>query len=701
MQLDKLLKPKKICIVGANEKSGFGGDTSRNVIQYMPKENYYFVNPSRTEVFGQKCYPSIESLPENIDMVVLCTPQQTIESLLRQAALKGASGAVVYASGYKEVGTPDGLMFQQNLIESAREVGIAVMGPNCAGYVNYVDQVYPFAFVSEERNRSGAVGFVSQSGQLCLSLMDSPHMRFSYIISAGNCAVVQMEDYIDFLVDDADTKVVAIYLEGIQNPPKLVQAFKKAALKRKPIVVLKSGRSEKGRHLAASHTGSMAGSDKVFDALFAKFGVVRVNDLEELLYTSQMFAVLNKLPQKPTFASMNLSGGETGICADMGSLQDIEYPDFSEKTMCELRAMLPGYATPANPLDMTATLSYDTEKYAAALRCVMNDENIGMVIIGYTLLQEVADPSIEYMAPAIEMVMRESGAKPVAMLPFVGNTRNLKFTALLEAAGVAMLPPPEYAFKILRHLADYVKYDPTDHNLDVALPNTILKSTRIAHSEKESIALASKFGLSVPREEVAKSEDDAVRLAKGVGYPVVMKIESADILHKSDIGGVRLNVSDDLAVRETYNIILKNAKKHCPDALINGILIQEMVPTGKEIIIGVNNDPSFGPAILVGLGGVFVEVFQDTSLCLAPISRTEAYNMVNSLKGGILLRGYRGGPPLDIDSLVDAIVAVSDMAVAYKNDILEIDFNPVFVYEKGVCAVDAVVIACKHLSVGE
>ena len=259
MDITRLLKPHKIAIVGASEKTGFGGDTCRNVMRYMAEGSCYFVNPRRGEVFGRKTYPSISDLPEPIDTVVICTPQSTVEDLLREAAAKGAGGAVVFASGYKEVGTEEGRAAQDRLAALCRELDMALMGPNCAGFVNYVDMVYPFAFLSADRDRRGSVGMVSQSGQLCLSLMDSPSMRFSYVISSGNCAVVEMEDYLDFLVDDPDTRVVALYLEGVKNPAKLVSALRRAALNRTPLVVLKEGRSEMGQSRPPPTPGAWPG----------------------------------------------------------------------------------------------------------------------------------------------------------------------------------------------------------------------------------------------------------------------------------------------------------------------------------------------------------------------------------------------------------------------------------------------------------
>lgn len=698
MSLKHLLKPNKICIVGASEKEGFGGDTCRNVIQHMEEKNYFFVNPKRDMVFGKKVYKSVSEVPENFDLVVICTPAFTVESILREASLKGAKGAIVFASGYKEVGDADGIAAQESLIQVCQELDYALMGPNCAGFANYIDEVHPFAFISADRDRKGSVGFASQSGQLCLSLMDSPNMRFSYSISAGNCAVTKMEDYIDFLVDDEDTKVVAVYLEGVTEPKKLADSFRKAALKRKPIVVLKAGRSEKGGQIAASHTGSLSGADKIFDALVEKFGVIRVNDLEEMLYMAQLFSVLPDLPEKATYASMNLSGGETGICADVGDLNQIDYPDFTADTLAKLTDLLPDYASPANPLDMTASLSYDEDLFADALRTVMKDPNIGMVVVGYTLLQEIADPAIKYMGAAMEKVSKEPGAKPMAMLPFVGNTRNEEYSTRLESAGIALLPPPGYGFRILQNLAKFVAYDPSKKDLTLAIPDRPRKETRVVLNEFAAKKIVSQYGVTTPKEAVATSKLEATVLAEEIGYPLVMKIDSKDILHKSDSGCVKLNIKNANQVDAMFEEIMTNAKTSHPHAQIDGILIQKMAAAGTEIIIGVNSDPIFGPAIMVGLGGVFVEVFKDTALSLAPVSREEAVEMVDSLKGAKMLKGYRGKPPRDIEGLVDAIMAVSKMASEQKDSLQELDINPIFVYEKGVCAVDAVLIADSPLT---
>ncbi len=694
MDLKKLLAPRVIAVVGASEKEGFGGDTCRNVMSYADKDRVYFINPGRDAVFGKKCWPSLESLPEDIDLVVVCTPRKTVEDILRQAAARGAGGAVVYASGYSEVGTEEGREADRRLRALCAELDMALMGPNCAGFMNYVDKVSAFAFISAERDRTGAVGIISQSGQLCLSLMDSPSMRFSYSISAGNCSVVSMEDYLQYLVDDEHTRVIGLYLEGVTQPARFAEGLRAAALKRKPVVVLKTGRSEKGSLVAASHTGSLSGADRMYDAIFKKFGVIRVRDVEELLATTQLFATLPCLPTRPGFASINLSGGETGVCADMGDMEGIDYPDFQPETLEKLRALLPSYASPANPLDTTATISYDADVYARVLRTVMDDPSVGMVIVGYTLLYEIADPCIHYMARGIEKVMAEGGAKPVAMLPFLENSRNPEYLDRLAAAGVPVLPPPVYGFAALRYLKEFISYRPEEHTLELAIPASAPGGERRTLSEYDSGAILREYGIPTPEGGIAASADEAASIADRVGYPVAMKVASADIPHKSDIGGVMLNLKSADEARAAFARIMDNAAERAPAARVDGVFVQKMLKPGLEVIIGVNNDPQFGPAVLVGLGGVFVEIFRDTALLPAPFDRSEAGRMLESLKAIPLFRGYRGKAPLDLEALADMIANVARLASDKRDTLAELDINPVFVYERGqgVCAADALAV---------
>lgn len=699
MNLNKLLKPTSVAVIGASEKEGFGGDVCRNILSYVEDRSHvYFIHPKRDSVFRVPCYKSISDVPENVDLMVICTSQKTVIPLLQEGAKKGVGGAVVFASGYGEVGTAEGKQNEAELIAAAKELDIAVMGPNCAGFVNYIDNVQAFAFISAKRDRKGSVGVVSQSGQLCLSMMDDPGMRFSYNISAGNGKIVQMEDYMDFLVDDEDTKVVSIYIEGVKNADKFAAVLKKAAEKRKPVVILKAGRSAKGGAIAASHTGSLSGSDASFDAVLKKFGAIRVDDLEELIAMSLMLSTMKRMPEKATFASMNLSGGETGICADVGSLNGIEYPDFTEETLKKLKEQLPSYASPNNPLDMTASLSYDADLYAGALRTVMDDPNIGMVLIGYTLLLEIADPCIHYMYKGIEKVVQEKGGncKPIAMIPFAENTRNPEYQEKLFQIGVPVLPPPVYAFKLLRHLADFIAYEPETKTLELAVGHPKSEETQ-ALSEHESKQELKVYGVPVPDEVIVTSKEEAAQFAKNHPDPLVMKVESADILHKSDVGGVKLNVCGPEAAEKAYEEIMESVTAKRPDAHINGILTVPMLDAGVEIIIGVNNDPQFGPMIMVGMGGVFVEVFKDVALYPAPLKEEEALEMLKSLKSFKLLNGYRGTEKCDIKALCQTIVAISNYAQANKDVLKELDINPLFVYPegKGVGVADALIVKRK------
>ncbi|AET67507.1 acyl-CoA synthetase (NDP forming) [Desulfosporosinus orientis DSM 765] len=694
MNLTKLLKPRSVAVVGASEKVGFGGDSCRNILDNVEDvSRIYFINPKRDEVLGHKCYPSIDAIPDTLDLLIICTPQNTVIPLLEEGAAKGVGGAVVYASGYGETGTGEGRNNEKELMEAAERLNIAVMGPNCAGFINFTDDIYSFAFLSEKRDRKGSVGIISQSGQLCLSMMDDPGMRFSYTISAGNAKCVRMEDYMEFLIEDENTKVVGLYIEGVKAPGQFVRALKRASELKKPVVILKAGRSEKGGAIAASHTGSLSGSDKAFDAVLNKFGAIRVDDLEELIAMTMLLSTLNCLPAKPTVAAMCLSGGETGICADVGSLYNIKYPDFAPETLEELRRQLPSYATPNNPLDMTASLSYDAELYANALRTVISDQNVGMVIIGYTLLNEIADPAIHYMYKGIEKVLSENLGKPIAMLPFAENTRNREYQEKLFKIGVPILPPPVYAFKLLGYLSKYVEYQTKERTLELMLPErTPEKFTAL--SEYSSKMLLKDFGVPVADSIIAKTTDEAVEYWKRVGGKLVMKIESADVLHKSDVGGVALNIEGEEGIRRAFDTVMTNVRSKRPDANINGILTAPMLKQGVEMIVGVSNDPQFGPMIMVGMGGVFVEVFKDVALYPAPLCKAEALEMLMSLKSFPLLKGARGNKVCDLDALCETIVAIGNFAVSHKDTLKELDINPLFVYAEGegVGVADALIV---------
>ena len=693
MDISKLLRPRAVAVVGASEKSGFGGDTCRNILENKADTSHvYPVNPKKETVFGKKCYPTLADLPEEIDLVILCTSQKTIVDFLKQAKAKGAGAAVVYASGYSEVGTAEGKAFEKELVDAAKALDMVVMGPNCAGYINFGDDIFSFAFIGDYKGKKGNIGFVSQSGQFCIDMMKSAEMKYSFAISAGNSAMVQMEDYLNFLIDDSNTKVIALYLEGVKNPHKFEACLQKAMEKKKPVVILKAGRSPKGQATAASHTGSMAGSDKTYDAVFEKFGVIRADDMQDLRSTASLLATLRVLPKKPAFSAMCLSGGETAVSADTGFLHGIEYPDFSEVTLKKLNDMLPDFATPRNPLDMTAALCYDADAFASGITTVMSDPSIEMGLVGLTISDKVT-VSNDIMFEGIRRAFEQIPDKPLAVMSFMEAARNKELVERFQNAGIPVLPTTKYGFRALQHLQDFISHDTIKREARLAIPEAHSANTR-ALSEYESKKLLADNGVPVDLGYIAKTKAEVKEYAEKIGYPLVMKVESNDILHKSDVGGVMLNIKSLEQAEEAYDKILANAVQHAPNAKINGILMQKMLKAGTEMIIGLNSDPQFGPMLLVGMGGVFVEVFKDAALYPVPLNHDEALHMLQSLKSFKLLNGYRGNPPADIEALTDMMVKISDFAYRKKDTLKELDMNPLFVYPKGegVAIADALAV---------
>lgn len=701
MNLKKLLQPQKIAIIGASEKETFGGFTTKIAIENSCHRlnDLYLINPKRQSILGRKTFKSIKDIGEKIDLVVICTPKETVNDLLYEAVQADAKAAIVYASGYSETGTQEGIESENQLKQLCRSLKIELMGPNCAGFINYVDNVFAFGIPIKNKTHAGTVGFVSQSGQICVSLLDDQTTDYSYIISCGNSNIVTIENYLEFLVNDDTTKVVAAYVEGLPNPALFARVLKKAAIKQKPVIILKAGRSEKGIQAASSHTGSLTGSDKAFDALCEKFGVIRVRDMEELLATPQIFASLKAFPKKNAFCAVSISGGETAIASDVGEMYGIQFPDFHSKTIKKLKSILPDFATPRNPLDTTAAICYNADTYASVLRIISDDPNVEMLIIGFTLIEHPEDPAIFYMTEGMENYIKSGANKPIVVLPFIETGRNLKISNRLKAAGIPILPTSQYAYQILKYILKFTEYRHQDKTLTIA-PSGKFNGEKIVLSEHTSKKMLKQIDIPVPKEMIAKSEEEAIANAKVIGYPVVLKILSEDIMHKTDIGGVVLNVCNDIEVKVAYKKIMGKTKSYQSAVKSNRILVQKMLPKGLEVIIGVKNDPQFGPVVMLGLGGVFVEIFEDTVLYPAPFNIQEAHNMINALKSKKLFYGFRNSPKLDVDALATTLVAVSEFSVKNKENLIEMDINPLFVYPEGygVSAADCLIVQGENRS---
>ena len=466
--------------------------------------------------------------------------------------------------------------------------------------------------------------------------MESAKGSFSYVISAGNSKIVTMEDYLEFLVEDENTEVVATYMEGIKKPEKFAQVLHRAVEKRKPVVILKAGRSQKGSRAAASHTGNLSGCDKHTDALFKKFGVIRVEDLEELLSVCAAIVTLPKLPEKNSLAFVNISGGETTISADAGSLYGLELPDFSQETTERLKKVLPPFATAQNPMDLTGGSDGNTFEQVAEI--VMEDPQVEMLVTSLQITEKISDITIyDYLEGLIRYCIRHP-EKPAAVVPLIESGREKEVLEKLKAAGVPILPPPHYGYRVIRHLMDYTAFLKTAENRTgtIAALQNKQEEDRIALSEHQSKQIFIDYGIPCPKEKLTVTWKEAAVCAAEMGKKVVLKI-------------------------------------------------------------GVTCDPNLGPMILLGMGGIFTEIFQDAVLYPAPINHWEAEEMISSLKSSRLLAGYRGQPPLDIKALADCLVSVSRLAEDYREKLVEMDINPVFVYPegKGVKAADGLMVLCR------
>ena len=695
MDLDKLLRPRKIAIVGASEKETMAGFVTRLSLglPHGRGNDYYFVSTSNPEVFGRSCYKKLADLPEPVDLAVFCTPKQTVAGLLEEAAQKGAGAAVVFAGGYGETGKPEDQKLEEELKELAERLDIAVMGPNCAGFVNYVDSAAAFGFLCKAYEEPGQIGLISQSGQICMAMMESPKINLSHVISCGNGSIVTAEEYLDFLVEDPSTKVIAVYLEGIHNPEKFALTLKKAALAGKPIVILKAGRSRQGQRAAASHTGNLSGSDQNVEALFKKFGVIRADDLEEMLSICDALVTWKTLPVGDGVAFVNISGGETTISADAASLHHLSMPDFDDDLRARLRAALPDFATAQNPMDLTG--GSDGETFYQVADIVLGSPDISILVTSLQITEEISDITIHDFFEGLLKYAQNGNGKPMAIVPLIESGRDLDIARKARAAGIALLPPPHYGYRVIKKIMDYSAFqrDRPARTLEFAFGGSS-PGQRRALSERESKDLFKAYGINCVPELLATSADQAAEAAEKFGYPLVLKIESPDIPHKSDIGGVALNIGDEKALRESYDRIMRNARAAAPEGRLNGILIQPMLPPGFEVIVGVNNDPQCGPIVLVGAGGVMTEVLADVALYPAPFTRHEARGMIASLKSHKLFGGYRGGPPLDVEALAEALAAVAKLAVDHRETLAEMDINPLIVYPRGegVTAVDGLII---------
>ena len=684
--LEEFFKPSSIAVIGASRNpTKVGHQILRNLVECSFPGELYPVNPKAEKILGLKCYPQVSEIPGDIDLALVAIPARLVLDVARQCGEKKVKGILVISAGFKETGL-QGAELERQLVETCRKYGMRLLGPNCLGVT---DTFTPLnASFSPKMPLKGNIAFLSQSGAICTAVLDwsfKENVGFSRFISLGNKADLDETDFLLSLADDDNTQVILIYLEGIKDGTRFVSVAREVTRK-KPVIVVKSGVSDAGARAISSHTGSMAGSDVAFDVAFRKSGIIRAVTMEGLFDLALAFSTQPHL-EEPHVVILTNAGGPGILATDACEKHGLRPISFDAELINVLRANLPREASLHNPIDVLGDATAD--RYGFALEKILEHEESASVVVILTP-QAVTEPL--KTAKLICDLHRRFPDKPV-VTSFIGGERVEKAIDLLQECAVPNYPFPERAIFALSELANYhrylgspIEYEAPEFGVNRDRVEEIIKKVRadgrvsLLGTEAKEVAMV--YGITSPLSGLAKSAEEAVSLAKVMGYPVVMKIASPQILHKTDIGGVLLNLSSPRDVEAAFDQILQNASRFVPNATIYGVEVQKMAPAGKEMIIGMHRDLQFGPLLMFGLGGIYVNFLKDVSFGLAPISSPEASNMIRETKAYTLLRGIRGEEPSDIDSIKDVLLRISQMVTDFP-EIDEIDINPLLVYGKG------------------
>jgi acetate---CoA ligase (ADP-forming) len=694
--IGKMLNPRSIAVVGASPKGGYGGRLLTKVLLSKDRVPVYPVNPNYDEIMGVRAYRSLADLPEAPDLVGVVVPYQKVLGVLQECVDKKAGSALIISAGFAERATDEGRDLQRQIGVFAKTSGLRIAGPNCLGLANVKDSIWATAASGGVEGLPGHIGLICQSGATAFGPFvvhaQDNGIGFSHIISTGNEADLDFADFARYLVDDEATHVIAGFVEGFKDVRKFLAVAELAAARGKPIVLIKIGRSEAGARAARSHTASLTGADAMYEAVFKQYGVIRVQDYDELLEISHMFAHIRR-PPKTGVAVVSHSGGISSLTADMCGQAGLELPPLSQRASDGLNAILKGFGGAGNPADVTGKARSDV--FPQIMDYLINEPEVGTLVVASRGPVSQADQVI---------ALRDRSEKALAYL-WTGSRADKTGLPALKAAHIPIFYSPE---KLARALASLIAYHRWRERRATEGPPTLPPPTaeqeqaiaqlsgvkQTALSESASRKLIAAWGVQGPTERQVQSVDAAVAAAQDIGYPVALKVDSSDILHKTEAGVVRLNLRDADAVRNAYAEVIANAACHAPKAKISGVLVQEMISGGVEVIVGVSYDAQLGAMLLFGSGGVTVEVYNDVALRHCPVSRAEALNMIAEVKGAKLLRGFRGQPPADIDALADMLVRISNMALHLEGRIAELDINPLMVLPagKGGRAADALVV---------
>jgi acyl-CoA synthetase (NDP forming) len=697
--LSRFFAPRSVALIGATEGSTrFGGRCLGRMIDFGYSGTIFPINPRFQELRGLTCYPSLAALPQVPDHVGVVVPATAVLGVLNECADAGVPFVTVFTGGFAESGGDAGRAAQAEIGALARRRGIRVMGPNCNGVINFRDAfaMTTTATIAGPRRAPGNVAVVSQSGGVgqvnTMWRAQAAGLGISYEVSCGNSADLDVIDFLEFMIDDEETKVILMIVEHIPSGERLAAAASRAAEREKPIVMLKLGRTEEGGRAAASHTGAMAASDVVVDAALRQLGIIRVNDTSEL-YEQAMLLRTQRWLRGNRIATTTPSGGNAVLLVDLGAANGFTWPDYQEDTRARLAECLPKLGSATNPTDVTNVAIGRADIYEACFDAMAKDSNIDAIVPIFTMSAAGDLQAASEAARTID--------KPVALLWTGGCTNDPSLTARdIAATGVPIFTETMSCVRALSGLkrySDFLKGRASkDAKRPAGLDQAVARRALVGDgtlTERASREVLSAYGLPRLPGELAKTADEAAAFAKTYDGPVVLKIESPDIAHKTEAGGVRVGVSGEDDVRTAFREIMAAVSAYKPDAALNGVLVQPMAAAGLDMLIGLVNDPTFGPVVVTGIGGIYVEVLRDLAYRVAPVSASEAHAMLRELRGYALLEGVRGAAPRDIDALVDAIVRVSWLGHDLKDRIAELDINPVRVgaVGEGIRVLDALV----------
>jgi len=682
--LDYFFNPQSVAVIGASrEPEKLGYAVLVNIKEGRFSGSLYPVNPRASEILGLKAYPSVLDIPDPVDLAVIVIPYRFVPAVLEQCGQKGVPAVVVITAGFREAGR-EGLERERELIETARKYNIRLIGPNCLGVI---DTSTPLnATFAAGMPPAGPMAFMSQSGALGTAVLDmamAGRIGFSKFASLGNKADVSEIDLLEAWGDDSDSRVILIYVEGLPDGQRFIDVAR-VVTRDKPVVAIKSGVTASGSRAVSSHTGSLAGSEAAYKAAFRQAGVIRATSMEALFDYARAFAY-QPLLNGDRIGIVTNAGGPGILATDALEHAGMQIARLSPETTQALTEYVPGAASVGNPVDVLGDALGD--RYEHAIRLVLDAPDVDGLIV---IVTPQAMTEIEQTAHAVGR-MAQDADKPVLGC-FMGESRIKAGIDVLWQYGVPNYPFPERAAAALAAMSAYRReqerpiFEPEP--CEVCQPpvrelfDRVRSEGRVSIGDLEAWEVLKAYGFTVPESRLAKTPEEAVEIAEEVGYPVVMKVASPDILHKTDVGGVKLNLRSAEDVRDAFDLIMYRAGRYMPDARIWGCQVQQMVPGGREILLGMSRDPQFGPLIAFGLGGIYVEALKDVSFRVAPFGRQEADEMIREIRSYRLLEGVRGEPPADHEAMVDALLRISQLVTDFP-EILELDINPLMVFEEG------------------